>query len=159
VSAITGASASRLLHTVLADAASRWPDKARQLALYLDDESLIVASPAADDPRAVQKAQAESFQVWMTETRSASTALNKHKALAQFFLWLEVDEEEIDQSPMRKARQPSVPTRLIPIIRSGDTRNILLTCRPKSSSIFATKRHPSSLEHRRRIYRSRRVAR
>ena len=105
---------------------------ARQLALYLDDESLIEASPASDDPRAVTKAQVESFQIWMIETRSASTALNKHKALTQFFLWLEVEEDEIDQSPMRKVRQPSVPKRLIPIIRSGDTRSILLTCRPKS---------------------------
>jgi hypothetical protein len=45
----------------------------------------------------------------MIQTRSASTALNKHKALQQFFKWLMVDEEEIDQTPMVRVRQPRTP--------------------------------------------------
>jgi len=43
------------------------------------------ADDAANDPTVVTKAHVESFQVWMIETRSASTALNKHKGLQQFF--------------------------------------------------------------------------
>jgi integrase/recombinase XerC len=63
----------------------------------------------------------------MIETRSAATALNKHKALRQFFKWLMVDEEEIAQSPMLRVRQPKTPKRLIPIIRDDDTKKILDT--------------------------------
>jgi integrase/recombinase XerC len=40
-----------------------------------------------------------------------------------------VDEEEIDQSPMLRVRQPKTPKRLIPIMRDEDTRRVLETCR------------------------------
>ncbi len=33
----------------------------------------------------MQRGHVEWFQAWMIETRSASTALNKYKALQQFF--------------------------------------------------------------------------
>ncbi|HEX8344702.1 MAG TPA: tyrosine-type recombinase/integrase [Actinoplanes sp.] len=75
--------------------------------------------------------QLEAFQAWMVETRSAPTALNKYKALQQFFKWLAVDEEEIDTSPMARLRQPRTGTRLIPIISDEDTRKVLDTCRGK----------------------------
>jgi len=42
-----------------------------------------------------------------------------------------VDEEEIEQSPMLRARQPKTSTKLIPIIRDGDTRLLLDTCTGK----------------------------
>jgi integrase/recombinase XerC len=64
----------------------------------------------------------EAFQAWMIETRSASTALNKHKGLQQFFKWLMLDEEEIDRSPMERVKQPKTPKTLIPIIRDDDTK-------------------------------------
>jgi len=79
----------------------------------------------------VTRQQIEAFQAWMIETRSPATALNKHKALQQFFKWLAVDEEEIDQSPMLRVRQPKTPKRLIPIIRDEDTRRVLDTCKGK----------------------------
>jgi site-specific recombinase XerD len=67
----------------------------------------------------------------MIETRSASTALNKHKALQQFFKWLMVDEEEIDRSPMERVKQPKTTKKLIPIIRDDDTKKVLDTCKGK----------------------------
>jgi site-specific recombinase XerD len=73
----------------------------------------------------------EAFQAWMVETRSASTAMNKYKALQQFFRWLMVDEEEIDESPMLRLRQPRTATTLIPVISDQDTTRILDTCRGK----------------------------
>ncbi|SDM72401.1 phage integrase N-terminal SAM-like domain-containing protein [Allokutzneria albata] len=57
-----------------------------QLARYLAEHSPDPdADAAAEDPTEVTKAHVESFQAWMIETRSASTALNKHKGLQQFF--------------------------------------------------------------------------
>jgi integrase/recombinase XerC len=98
---------------------------AAQLARYLAEHS---PDPDADDPTAVTKAHVEAFQAWMIETRSASTALNKHKGLQQFFRWL-LDENEITRSPMDRVRQPKTPQKLIPVIRNDDTRRVLDACR------------------------------
>lgn len=103
-----------------------------QLAKYLvKDPDELEASDARDDPTEVKKEHVEAFQAWMITTRSASTALNKHKGLQQFFKWLMLDEEEIEQSPMLRVRQPKVHQKLIPIIRDDDTKKILSTCRSK----------------------------
>ena len=100
---------------------------AAQLAAFLATE--LEVGEGAADPVAVTKAQVEVFQAWMITTRSAATALNKHKSLQQFFKWLVVDQEEIDRSPMERVRQPKTPLTLIPIIRDEDTHKILETCR------------------------------
>jgi integrase/recombinase XerC len=105
---------------------------AAQLAGYLGEYSPDPdADDAAEDPAEVTKAHIESFQAWMIKTRSASTALNKHKGLQQFFKWLMLDEEEIDRSPMERVKQPKTEKKLIPIIRSDDTSKVLDTCKGK----------------------------
>ncbi|GAB2676936.1 hypothetical protein GCM10027271_42190 [Saccharopolyspora gloriosae] len=53
---------------------------ARNVAEHSPDPD---ADDAADDPAEITKAHIESFQAWMIETRSASTAANKHKALSE----------------------------------------------------------------------------
>lgn len=58
---------------------------AAQLGRYLGEHSPDPeAAEAADDPCVVTRAHVEAFQAWMIDTRSASTALNKHKGLQQF---------------------------------------------------------------------------
>jgi site-specific recombinase XerD len=104
---------------------------AAQLGRYLADYSPDPdADTAAADPTTATRAHVEAFQGWMIETRSASTALNKHKGLQQFFKWL-VTEEEMDRSPMQRVRQPKTPRKLIPIITDEDTGKILELCRGK----------------------------
>src|SRR4051812_8258624 len=99
---------------------------AAQLGRYLGECSPDPdADAAADDPVEVTRAHVEAFQAWMIETRSASTALNKHKALQQFFKWLVVDEQAVDRSPMERVRQPKTPTKLIPVMRDEDTGRLL----------------------------------
>ena len=103
---------------------------AAQLARYLASQACeLDAGQAVATPVAVRREHVEAFQAWMIDTRSPATALNKHKALQQFFKWLMLDEEEIDQSPMLRVRQPKTPTRLVPIIRDEDTKKILDTCK------------------------------
>lgn len=105
---------------------------ATQLASYLlDNPDSIDVDEAVDDPCGVRRPHIEAFQAWMIATRSASTALNKHKGLQQFFKWLRLDEQEIDESPMARVRQPKVPTKLVPIIRDEDTKKLLDSCRSK----------------------------
>ncbi len=62
---------------------------AGQLARYLGEHSPDPdADDAAEDPAEVTRDHIEAFQAWMIETRSAATAVNKHKALRVFFGWL-----------------------------------------------------------------------
>lgn len=105
---------------------------AAQLARYLEEYSPDPdADEAAEDPCAVTKAHVEAFQGWMIETRSASTALNKHKGLQQFFKWLLVDEQDIERSPMERVKQPKTQKKLIPVIRDDETAKVLGTCKGK----------------------------
>ncbi|MFC6023620.1 tyrosine-type recombinase/integrase, partial [Plantactinospora solaniradicis] len=105
---------------------------AAQLGRYLGEHSPDPdAAEAADDPCLVTRAHVEAFQAWMIETRSASTALNKHKGLQQFFKWLLVDEQAIDRSPMERVRQPKTPRKLIPVMRDEDTGKLLDACKGK----------------------------
>jgi integrase/recombinase XerC len=102
-----------------------------QLARFLTAQPHDYRAGACDTPVQVTRHDLEAFQAWMVETRSASTAKNKYKALQQFFRWLMVDEEEIEESPMVRLRQPRTATTLIPVISDDDTTRILDTCRGK----------------------------
>lgn len=76
-----------------------------QLGRYLlDDPDHLGAEEASEDPTEVERGHVEEFQARMVRTRSASTALNKHKALQQFFRWL-VEEEDLERSPLDRVRQ------------------------------------------------------
>jgi integrase/recombinase XerC len=86
-------------------------------------------SDAAHSPIHVTRQHVEAFQILTLDTWSSGTALNKHKALQQFFKWLSLDEEAINESPMRRIRQPKTTAKLIPIIGDEDTGRLLETCR------------------------------
>ncbi|OLF11877.1 tyrosine-type recombinase/integrase [Actinophytocola xanthii] len=88
-------------------------------------------SDAAEDPTDVQRSHVEWFIAWMIETRSASTALNKYKALQQFFGYLE-DEEEITRHPMRRMSQPTKTKKLVPVLGDEEIAAVLATCSGKS---------------------------
>jgi integrase/recombinase XerC len=106
---------------------------AAQLARYLDEESPDPeAVQAALDPCAVRRAHVEAFQAWMIATRSAGTALHKHKALRQFFVWLVEDEQAVPRSPMDRVRMPRTPTKLVPVMSAQDTRALLQARKGKS---------------------------
>jgi site-specific recombinase XerD len=99
----------------------------RYLATLADADAQVLA--AAADPVAVRKDHIEDFQAWMIQTRSAATALNKHKALQQFFGWLVAEEDALECSPMQRVRQPKTPKHLVPVLHVEQTRAVLETCR------------------------------
>jgi hypothetical protein len=106
---------------------------AAQLGRYLAEHSPDPDAPgAAADPAAVTRAHVEAFQAWMIATRSAATALNKHKAVQQFFSWLVDEDEGLVRSPMVRVRQPKTPRKLIPVMRDDDTRKLLDACKGRS---------------------------
>jgi site-specific recombinase XerD len=104
---------------------------ATQFGRYLiDNTDELEAGEAAADPTEVERGHIEEFQAWMVQTRSASTALNKHKGLQQFFKWL-VEEEDLERSPLARVKQPKTAQTLIPILGDDDTAKILATCKDK----------------------------
>ncbi|WP_433077778.1 tyrosine-type recombinase/integrase [Dactylosporangium sp. CA-052675] len=101
-----------------------------QLGRYLNDPESAANDGSCPEPGAVTKRQIEDFQAWMIATRSATTALTKHKSLQQFFRWL-LDEEEIVRDPMARVRQPKTPKKLIPVMADDEMRRVLRTCATK----------------------------
>ncbi|WP_101440365.1 phage integrase N-terminal SAM-like domain-containing protein [Amycolatopsis echigonensis] len=73
----------------------------------------------------------ESFIAWMIQTRSASTALNKYKALQQFFNYL-LDAEEIDRHPLAKLSQPTTTEKIIPVVGDEQLAELLETGKGKT---------------------------
>ncbi|MBG0564894.1 tyrosine-type recombinase/integrase [Actinoplanes sp. NEAU-A11] len=103
-----------------------------QLGRYLrENADELAAVDAAGDPTEVERGHVEEFQAWMVRTRSASTALNKHKGLQQFFKWL-VEEEDLERSPLARVKQPKTGETLIPILGDEETAKILATCKDKT---------------------------
>jgi site-specific recombinase XerD len=102
-----------------------------QLARFLAAQPSRDTAGGRETPVQVTRHHLEALQAWMVETRSASTATNRYKAVQHFFRWLMLDEEEIDESPMVRLRRPRTATTLIPVISDADTTRILDTCRGK----------------------------
>jgi integrase/recombinase XerC len=98
---------------------------AAQLAAYVGEQ--LSETAAASDPTVVDGRQVVAFQASVVETRSAGTALNKHKALQQFFGWL-VAEGEIERSPMSGVPQPKAMQKLVEVLSDEQTRQILEVC-------------------------------
>jgi site-specific recombinase XerD len=96
----------------------------------LENADRLGAGQAARDPTEVERGHIEEFQAWMVATRSASTALNKHKGLQQFFKWL-VEEEDLERSPLDRVKQPKTAQTLIPILGDDETAKILAICKGK----------------------------
>ncbi|GAB3383785.1 phage integrase N-terminal SAM-like domain-containing protein [Amycolatopsis echigonensis] len=85
----------------------------------------------ADDPTDVGRKHVESFIAWMIQTRSASTALNKYKALQQSFNYL-LDAEENDRHPMAKLSQPATTEKIIPVVGDEQLAELLETGKGKT---------------------------
>ena len=73
------------------------------------------------------------FIAWMIQTRSSGTALNKYKALQQFFNHL-LDSEEMERHPMANLSQPKTTERIIPVVDDDQ----LATFSGKSPATAAT---------------------
>lgn len=98
-----------------------YADAARTLSQYLAE---------TDGPRDVEdltRAHLEEFIGHLAETRSASTASNRYRALQQFFKWC-VEEEELDRSPMERMKPPVVPEEPVDILTEEQIRTLLKTC-------------------------------
>jgi len=67
----------------------------------------------------IQKGHIEAFIADQMETCSPAAATVRYRSLQQFFKWA-VEEDELDDSPMRKMKAPNVPERTVPVIAEDE---------------------------------------
>lgn len=98
-----------------------YTDSARQMADHLDGKDIgaVTSSDIAD------------WIAHLLDTRSASTASVRFRALQQFFGWLE-REDELERNPMVTLRPPAVPEKPVPVVSEADMRALLKTCDARS---------------------------
>lgn len=79
------------------------------------------------DVTSIRREHVELFIQDLLNRFKASTASNRFRALQQFFKFLE-EEEEIEASPMRRMRVPSVPQETVPVLSDDQLRRLLVAC-------------------------------
>jgi site-specific recombinase XerC len=83
-----------------------------------------------DMPTAVGDVKREHVEAFIADQLARwkpTTALTRHQALRQFFLYL-VDEGELTDSPMARMKPPSIPDVPVPIVTDNDLRRLLKAC-------------------------------
>jgi site-specific recombinase XerD len=92
----------------------------RQLADHLKQVDITRVEEVSRD-------HIRGFIVEMIETRSPTTAHQRHRSLHHFFKWL-VSEGELDRDPMEGLRPPKVEEKPIPVISERGFDLMLKTC-------------------------------
>ena len=91
----------------------------------------LVAKGMATDVTSLTREHCEGFIVHLLDTRSPTTAVNRYKALQQYFRWLD-DEGEITDSPMVKMPPPTLAGVEVPVVSLEDLRKLFDVCKGTS---------------------------
>jgi site-specific recombinase XerD len=96
-------------------------DAAEQLLAFLETAGMPT------DVDSIRREHVEAFIVHLIDTRSASTAATRFRALQQLFKWLE-DEGEIAASPMARMRPPKLDEPLVPHLGDAEMSALVAAC-------------------------------
>ena len=75
----------------------------------------------------IERGHVEAFMADQLARWKPTTALTRHQALRQFFLYL-VDEGELTESPMARMKPPSIPEVPVPVVPDADLKRLLRVC-------------------------------
>ncbi len=99
---------------------------ARQLDAHLR------AGGYAGRPEDLRRADIEDYIASLYEAgRKPTTVSNRFRALQQFFLWAE-DEDEVPKNPMAKMQRPIVPEQEVPLLTGEEITKLLRVCAGKA---------------------------
>lgn len=98
-----------------------YTDAARFFADWLEEQGKLV------HPGELTRYDIGGWIAHLTETRSASTADTRYRALRQFFKFL-LTEGEIDEHPMRHMSPPAVPEKPVDVLPLEVIKSILKQC-------------------------------
>ncbi|MFM9464791.1 tyrosine-type recombinase/integrase [Streptomyces scabiei] len=91
-------------------------------------------TPGRPAPTDLDEVHREHVQAYIAATIKRTSASNAHqhfRALKTFFNWL-LDEEEIDRTPMRTMKPPTVTETEVPVIPEADLAALFKACRGKT---------------------------
>lgn len=97
--------------------------------------------PAPTDLEEIHREHVEAYITALMRRTSASNAHQHFRSLKTMFNWL-VDEEELDRSPMRTMKPPSLPETEVPVIGEADLSKLFAVCKGKA---FADRRDTALL--------------
>jgi site-specific recombinase XerD len=100
----------------------------RTIESYLETVRQFVSWAGLTDPIEATPHMIGDWLSELLETRSPATAALRYRSLKVFYSWL-VDEEELDESPMRKLKAPTVPEQPVPVLSANDVRALLDTAK------------------------------
>ncbi|MFB7212754.1 tyrosine-type recombinase/integrase [Streptomyces sp. NPDC056255] len=114
---------------------------AKSFGEFLLDEENGYRPPVDDDgqegraaPADLDEIHREHVEAYITATMKRTSASNAHqhfRSLKTMFNWL-VDEEELDRSPMRTMKPPTLPEVEVPVIPDADLAKLFKACKGKS---------------------------
>jgi site-specific recombinase XerD len=91
-------------------------------------------TPGRPAPTDLDEVHREHVQAYIVTTINRTSAANAHqhfRALKTFFNWL-ADEEELDRSPMRTMRPPTVTEQEVPVIPEDDLAKLFKACKGRT---------------------------
>lgn len=88
------------------------------------------APTALDGDTGIHREHVEAYIGGLIQTTSPGNAHQHFRSLKTFFNWA-VDEEEMDRSPMRTMKAPTVPEVEVPIISDDALKKLLGVCKGK----------------------------
>lgn len=113
---------------------------AKSFAEFLLDEEKGYRPPVDDDgtegrpaPADLDEIHREHVEAYITATmkRTSASNANQHfRSLKTMFNWM-VDEEELDRSPMRTMKPPTIPEVEVPVIGEADLTRLFKACAGK----------------------------
>lgn len=107
----------------------------KTIRIYVDSANkfadYLVSQGMPTEVASLNREHVESYIVSLIETRTASTASVRYRALQQFFKHL-VEEGEISGSPMANMSPPIIPEAPVPVVGDEAVGRLLATCNGKS---------------------------
>ncbi|TXS57679.1 integrase [Streptomyces sp. t39] len=100
-------------------------------AAYLLEEYEPAAEGGRPAPASLDDIHREHVEAYIADLLQRTSAGNAHqhfRSLKTFFNWL-VDEEELNRSPMRTLKAPTVPEVEVPIIPDDSLKRLLAACK------------------------------
>ncbi|MCP3817787.1 tyrosine-type recombinase/integrase [Streptomyces sp. A3M-1-3] len=112
---------------------------ARSFAEFLLDEENGYRPPTDGNegrpaPTELDEIHREHVEAYITATTKRTSASNSHqhfRSLKTMFNWM-VDEEELDRSPMRTMKPPTLPEVEVPVIGEADLAKLFKACAGKT---------------------------
>lgn len=95
------------------------------------NEDGTAGKPAPTDLEEIHREHVEAYITATMKRTSASNAHQHFRSLKTMFNWLVV-EEELDRSPMRTMKPPTLPEVEVPVIGDSDLSKLFKACKGKS---------------------------